>query len=91
MAANINFMMDMVNAYLSGKTPRYIFELDFETEILERYKKMARENREYAELFYDMLSEGGVDVGDRLSDAEFKQLIQRQYNEVKSIADDGFC
>lgn len=91
MAANIDFMMGMVQAYLSGKTPRYIFELDFQTEILARYKKMVRELREYAELFYDLLSEGGVDAGDGLSDAEFKRLIRRQYNEVKSIAEDGFC
>ena len=91
MAANIDFMMGMVKTYLAGKTPRYIYELDFQTEILARYKKMVREHREYAELFYDLLSEGGVDAGDGLSDAEFKRLIRRQYNEVKSIADDGFC
>lgn len=91
MAANIDFMMEMVNTYLSGKMPRYIFELDFQTEILSRYKKMVREHREYAELFYDLLSEGGIDAGDGLSDAEFKRLIHRQYNEVKSIAEDGFC
>lgn len=91
MAVNIDFMMEKVKAYLSGETPRYIFELDFQTEILARYKKMVRENREYAELFYDLISEAGVDVGDGLSDAEFKRLIRRQYNEVKSIADEGFC
>ena len=91
MAANIDFMMGMVKAYLSGKTPRYIFELDFQTEILARYKKMAREHREYAEVFYDLLLESGVDAGNGLSDVEFKRLIRRQYNEVKSIASDGFC
>lgn len=91
MGANIDFMMGMVKTYLSGKMPRYIFELDFQTQILERYKKMAREHREYAELFYDLLSEGGVDAGNGLSDAEFKCLIRRQYNEVKNIADEGFC
>lgn len=89
MAANIDYMMEMVKEYLSGQTPRYIFELDFQTEILERYRKMVREHREFAELFYDLLSEGGVDAGDELSDAEFKRLIRRQYNEVKSIADGG--
>ena len=91
MAANIDFMMEMVKAYLSGKTPRCIFELDFQAEILARYKKMVREHREYAELFYDLLSEDGVDAGYGLSDTEFKRLIRRQYKEVKSIAADGFC
>jgi hypothetical protein len=90
MAANINYMMEMVKTYLSGKTPRYIFELDFQTEILARYKKMVKEHREFAELFYDLLSEDGVDMGDELSDAEFERLIRQQYNEVKSIAEEGF-
>jgi hypothetical protein len=89
-AKNINYMMDMVKEYLTGATPRYIFELDFETEILSRYRKMARENKEYAELFYDLISEAGVDIGADLSDEEFMSLIRRQYNRVKSIADEGF-
>ena len=89
-AKNIDYMMEMVKEYLTGATPRYIFELDFETEILARYRKMARENKEYAELFYDLISEGGVDVGADLSDEEFNRLIRRQYNKVKSIADGGF-
>ncbi len=55
-----------------------------------RYKKMVREDRSYAEYFYDMLSEYGVDVGDGLSDTEFKKLIRRQYKKVKGIAEDGF-
>jgi hypothetical protein len=90
MGKNIDYMMELVNEYLSGKTPRYIFELDFQTEILARYKKMVREDRDYAEYFYDLLSEDGVDAGDGLSDTEFKQLLRRQYNKVKSVAHDGF-
>jgi hypothetical protein len=89
-AKNIDYMMNMVREYLDGATPRYIFELDFETEILSRYRKMARENKEYAELFYDLISEAGVDVGVDLSDEEFKSLIRRQYKRVISIADEGF-
>ncbi|NLN82490.1 MAG: hypothetical protein GX136_08105 [Clostridiales bacterium] len=90
MGKNIDYMMRMVKDYLSGKTPRYIFELDFQTEILDRYKKMVREDRNYAEYFYDLLSEDGVDAGDGLSDTEFKRLIRRQYNKVKSVDDEGF-
>jgi hypothetical protein len=51
---------------------------------------MVREDRDYAEYFYDLLSEDGVDAGDGLSDAEFKRLIRRQYNKAKSVADEGF-
>lgn len=90
MAKNIEFMMKLVENFLSDKTPRYIFELDFQAEILDRYKKMVREDRDYAEYFYDMLSEDGVDQGDELSDSEFKKLIQRQYDEVKNVANEGF-
>ena len=88
---NINFMMNIVESYLADKTPRVTFELDFEAEINTRYKKMIREDREYAELFYDWLSADGVDAGRDLSDDEFKKLIQHQYNEVKDIAAEGFC
>jgi hypothetical protein len=90
MGKNIDYMMEMVKEYLAGKTPRYIFELVFQTEILARYKKMVREDRDYAEYFYDLLSEEGVDAGDGLSDTEFKRLIRKQYNKVKSVADEGF-
>jgi len=90
MPKNIDYMMDMVKTYLSGKTSRYIFEMDFQTEITARYKKMVREDREYAELFYDWISEGGVDIGSGLSNIEFKKLIRKQYNEVKSIVAEGF-
>jgi len=90
LAKNIDYMMELVKNYLSDKTPRYIFELEFQTEILARYKKMVREDRDYAEYFYDLLSEEGVDVGDALSDTEFKKLIRKQYNKVKSVADEGF-
>lgn len=90
MGKNIDYMMGIVKDYLSGKIPRYIFELVFQTEILARYKKMVREDRDYAEYFYDLLSEEGVDTGDGLSDPEFKRLIRRQYIKVKSVADEGF-
>ena len=87
---NINFMMNLVDSYISGKITRTDFELDFQSELLSRYKKMAREDREYAEVFYEWLSENGVDSGSGLSDAAFKRLIKHQYNEVKDIAASGF-
>jgi len=87
---NINFMMNLVDSYISGKITRTDFELDFRSELSARYKKMAREDREYAEVFYEWLSDDGVDSGDGLSDAAFKRLIKHQYNEVKDIAASGF-
>lgn len=85
MAKNIDYMIGMVKAYLTGEMPRYIFKLDFQTEILSRYRKIVQEDKEYAELFYELISEAGVDFEDRLSDAKFKGLIRRQYNELVSI------
>ena len=87
---NINFMMNLVDSYISGKITRADFELDFQSELLSRYKRMAREDREYAEVFYEWLCEDGVDSGGGLSDAAFKRLIKHQYNEVKDIAASGF-
>ncbi len=85
MGKNIDYMMELVEEYLNDKIPRVTFELNFESEILDRYKKMVKENKDFAEWFYDMLSEEGVDVGDTLSDREFKQLIEDQYDKVKGF------
>ena len=87
---NINFMMNLVDSYISGRISRVGFELDFQTELLARYKKMVREDREYAEVFYDWLCEDGVDSGDGLSDAAFKRLIKKQFDDVKDIVASGF-
>ena len=90
MPKNIDFMIKMVKDFLSGKTPRYIFELDFQTEILARYKKMVREDRDYAEYFYDMLQKMAWMRAMNSSDTEFKQLIRRQYNKVKVLPRKAF-
>ena len=82
---NFDYMMELVEEYLNDKIPRVTFELNFESEILDRYKKMVKENKDFAEWFYDMLSEEGVEVGDTLSDREFKQLIEDQYDKVKGF------
>lgn len=85
MRANIDFMMGMVKDCVSGKMPRYIFELVIQSQILARYNKMAREHREYAEVFYDLIIKNGVDAGVGLSDTKFKKLIRKQYNVVKVL------
>ena len=88
---NINYMMNLVNEYVLGKGTRSNFELEFEIEFEARYKRMTREDREYAEVFYDWIYVGGIDAGANMTDATFKRLLKRQYNEVKDIADGGFC
>jgi hypothetical protein len=87
---NINYMMQYVKDFLDGKTSRLEFDLDFSYELMNRWNKMCREYREYAEVFNEWIAENGVDAGHNLSDDKYKKLIQHQYNEVKDIADSGF-
>ena len=87
---NINYMMNLVNDFLNDRISRLDMELDFNYELTERFPKMKREHREYAEVIFDYLSVDGVDAGDSLSDAEFKKLIRRQFKEVKDIVKSGF-
>ena len=87
---NINYMMRYVKSFLDGKTERLSFELDFDFELMERWDEMCGEDAEYAQVINDWISEKGVIAGQDLSDDEFKELILVQYNEVKSIAADGF-
>lgn len=87
---NIEYIMNLVQTYTSSKQERWEFELDFNSELTARYKKMVKENREYAELIYDYISEDGVDAGRVLSDAEFKSLIRKQYRDVLDIVEEGF-
>jgi len=47
--------------------------LGFPYEIEKRYRKMVREDREYAELIFDYLVEEGTNKYDDLSDTEFKR------------------
>ena len=87
---NIDFMMAYVKEYLDGKKDRWEFDLDFNHELMKRWSKMRREDSEYADVFYEWISEDGVDAGANLSDSEYKKLIRLQYKEVKSIAASGF-
>lgn len=84
-------MMKLVDSFLNDMISRSDFELGFETELLARFHKMRRENSEYAGLIYDLISENGVDVGEQLSDVDFKALISHQFFEVKDIVENGFC
>ena len=87
---NIDCMMEYVKGFLDGERERWEFDLDFGHELRERWDKMCREDEEYAQVIREWIGEGGVDAGRGLSDKEYKRLIRRQYNEVKSIAADGF-
>ena len=79
---NINAVLRMTKAYLHGKTDRIDYELDFPYEVEQRYQKMCREDAEYADMLYYYLVECGTDRAAGLSDNDFHDLIQKQYQEV---------
>lgn len=85
MGKNIDYMMEMVEDYLEGNKDRMDFELDFQYEIIEKYRKMAKEDGEFAEYFYDMLVEEGVDAGEQLSDEKFYELISKNFSQLKGF------
>ncbi len=87
---NINYIMDMTKSYLAGEIDCISFYLDFTYEVEMRYRKMVREDREFAELIFDFLVEEGTNKYDDLSDAQFKRLIRKQYKYIKDVASEGF-
>lgn len=87
---NIDFIMEMTKAYLDGKMDYINYTLDFPYEINNRYKKMVRENRDYADLIYEYLVKEGVDQSSCLNDAQFKRLIRKQYKYIIGVAKEGF-
>ena len=87
---NINYIMDMTKSFLDGEIDSISYWLDFPYEIEKRYRKMVREDREYAELIYDYLVEEGTDKYNDLTEAQFKKLIRKQYKYIKDVASEGF-
>ena len=87
---NINYIMDMTKSFLDGEIDSISYWLDFPYEIEKRYRKMVREDREYAELIFDYLVEEGTNKYDDLTDAQFKKLIRKQYKYIKDVASEGF-
>ena len=79
---NINAVLRMTKAYLDGKMARIDYQLNFPWEVEQRYQKMCREDTEYADMLYYYLVERGTDCAAGLSDNDFHDLIQKQYQEV---------
>jgi hypothetical protein len=79
---NINAVLNMVREFLDGEMDSISFQLDFPYEIEQRYRKMVREDSDFADMIYCYLVEQGVDLAGEMSDTDFKKLIQRQYDNV---------
>lgn len=88
--SNIDFMMNFVKSFVDGDISAMEFTLDFNYYVIQKFAKMERENPEYAEVFNYYIIEDGYDVGCKLSDDKFHQLMSEQYLEVLDIANSGF-
>ena len=87
---NINFMKAFVEDFIEGRSSRLDFDLDFSYHVINRYDKMYRENRDFAEAFAFYVSEQGFDIGERLPEDEYIQLISEQYQILLDAERDGF-
>ncbi len=72
---NINAVLNMVREFLDGEMDSISFQLDFPCEIEQRYRKMVREDSDFADMIYFYLVEQGVDLAGEMSDTDFKKLI----------------
>lgn len=72
----------MTKSYLEGEIDSMFYCLDFPYELECRYKKIVREDRAMAELIYDCLVEEGVNLYEELTEDEFKEKIQKEYQFV---------
>ncbi|HWQ43732.1 MAG TPA: hypothetical protein VN456_17100 [Desulfosporosinus sp.] len=76
--------------FLDGEINCMSYFLDFPYEVEKRYRKMVREDRDYADLILECLVEKGTDKFNELSDAQFNRLIKKQYKYIKDVACEGF-
>lgn len=79
---NINALMKMVWQYLNREIGYIDFVLNFPYEMEKRYQKAVKEDAEYADMMYYCLIECGTDRAEGMSDVEFRQLVQKQYDEM---------
>ncbi len=79
---NINAVLRMVKQFLTGKIDATSFWLDFPHEVSQRYDSIYREDPEYAEMIMYHLVECGTDHYHELSEDDFRELIQAQYDNV---------
>ena len=86
---NINHMMKLVKSYLDGDIDRAIFELDFDSALNSRYKKMLKEDRDIAEWFYECIVDDAINKSFNLSDKDFLGILREEYVRVKDLIDNG--
>ena len=79
---NINTVLRMVKHFLKGKIDAVSFCRDFPHEVVCRYGKMFQEDPQDARIILYYLVERGTDLFDKLSEEDFRSLIQKQYDNI---------
>ncbi len=79
---NINALLKTVRQYLNGESSYIDFVMDFPYEMEKRYQKAVAEDAEYADMMWYYFIECGTDKAKGMSEDEFRQLMQEQYDEV---------
>ena len=82
---NIEFILNMTKDYLDGKIDSITYGLDFPYEVETRYKKMIKEDKAMAEIIFDCLVEDGASLYDILSEEEFRDKIEKEYEYIMGI------
>lgn len=82
---NIEFILNMTKDYLDGKIDSITYGLDFPYEVETRYKKMIKEDKAMAEIIFDCLVEDGASLYDVLSEEEFRDKIEKEYEYIMGI------
>ena len=66
---NINAVLNMLQEFLDGEMDSISFQLDFPYEIEQRYRKMVREDSDFADMIYFYMRIGLTQHSARCSDS----------------------
>jgi len=88
---NIEFFIDLTQAFLEGKIADYNYKIDFLHELNKsRYNKMINEDPHIAEMIYTTLYEDAFDSYYDASDEVFYKAIKQAYEKLVEVYNNGF-
>jgi hypothetical protein len=82
---NIDYMMEMIKAYLNGRMDYLTFYLDFPYELTSRYNKMLTEDDLMAEQMYYLVEEKCIYKYENASEEVFFQALESAYEELYNL------
>lgn len=79
---NIDVMLKMVQKYMNGELDYHSFVLNFPNDMMKHYKEMMLEDPAFTGMMYVNFMDKGIAKKDSYSDAEFRAVMWRLYNDV---------